>query len=49
MINNLFISNFNIIVKINGGDIDINVQGNIIIGEINFSGEFSGGNININS
>ena len=49
MTNNLSTANLNTTVETNGGDININAQGDVITGEISSSGESSGGNININS
>ncbi len=49
MTNNLSTANLNTTVESNGGDINIDAQGDIITGEINSSGESRGGNININS
>lgn len=47
--NNLSTVNSNTIVETNGGDINIDAQGDVITGEINSSGKSRGGNININS
>ncbi len=49
MTNNLSTANSNTTVESNGGDINIDAQGDIITGEINSSGESRGGNINLNS
>ncbi|MEM1170556.1 MAG: CHAT domain-containing protein [Cyanobacteria bacterium P01_H01_bin.35] len=49
MTNNLSTANSNTTLENNGGDINIDAQGDIITGEINSSGDLIGGNININS
>ncbi|NEQ36690.1 MAG: filamentous hemagglutinin N-terminal domain-containing protein, partial [Okeania sp. SIO3I5] len=49
MTNNLSTTYSNTTRESNGGDINIDAQGDIITGEINSSGDSRGGNININS